>query len=163
MPGQALSVDSAGVRIIRNLVTWLLGTPDRIEGSLNDPRDHGEHGVIFNEKWSYNALPDDPAGARARIVYWHRYDFTGTVIREGAGAWTRDEQLEQAVRALAARASASPCALELQRHPPLPRRYFVNRENPPVTPSNSYRPVSEFEGQADLGGRVQSEPSSRPR
>ena len=54
------------------------GLPDAQEGSVNDPRTHEENGVRYNEKWIYH-LAD---GGR-RIVYWHRYDFRGSV-REAA-------------------------------------------------------------------------------
>jgi hypothetical protein len=50
------------------------GLPDEQEGSVNDPRTREENGVRYNEKWIYR-LSD---GSR-RIVYWHRYDFRGSV------------------------------------------------------------------------------------
>jgi hypothetical protein len=50
------------------------GLPDEQEGSVNDPRTREENGVRYNEKWVYRLLD----GSR-RIVYWHRYDFRGSV------------------------------------------------------------------------------------
>ncbi|MGH7918020.1 MAG: hypothetical protein ACREQE_11165, partial [Candidatus Binataceae bacterium] len=64
----------------RNAVVVLLGTPDRTEGSLNSPIELEEHGIGYNEKWIYQHLRDDPAGVPMRLVYWHRYDFKGTLV-----------------------------------------------------------------------------------
>ena len=63
------------------------GLPDEQRGSVNDPRTGEEHGIRFNEKWIY-LLPD---GSR-RIVYWHRYDFRGSV-REAADGSVSAERL----------------------------------------------------------------------
>jgi hypothetical protein len=58
-------------------VLW--GEPDEQQGSVNDPRTREEHGIRFNERWVYR-LPD---GAQ-RLVYWHRYDWRGTLrVRPG--------------------------------------------------------------------------------
>jgi hypothetical protein len=48
------------------------GEPDEQEGSVNDPRTREEHGLRFNERWTYLL----PCGER-RFVYWHRYDCRG--------------------------------------------------------------------------------------
>lgn len=48
------------------------GQPDEWIGSVNDPRTHEEHGIRYNERWTY-FLPD---GSK-RHVYWHRYGFRG--------------------------------------------------------------------------------------
>jgi len=123
-----------------NSVAARLGTPDKTEGSLNDPLEREENGFHYNEKWTYLHLTDDPAGVPMRIVYWHRYDFVATVVRSSeTEAWSVDTKL---VDALAAEESS--------RLPPLDPSH-----NPPVTPSNQYRPVSDFKGKADLGGRME--------
>ena len=56
------------------------GLPDTSEGSVNDPRTNEEHGVRFNEKWTYVL----PSGAK-RLVYWHRYDCRGLLIEAPDG------------------------------------------------------------------------------
>jgi|SRR5579875_3707469 len=146
-------------RPTRNMVVWLLGTPDRVEGSVNDPREQQEYDIRFNERWLYDDPVDDPAGASARIVYWNRYDFTGSVVRVGNdGSWHVDHELEKALRCDSDRLQAhcidrrSPQELEWGLHEQGGRLYRVRRDNPPVTPSNEYRPVSQFKGKADLGG-----------
>src|SRR5579875_2449822 len=97
--GAAPSTAAGSDRPTRNLVVWLLSTPDRTEGSVNDPRERYEHGIRFNEKWLYDEPPDDPAGAAARIVYWHRYDFAGSVVQIGGGGpWRIDHELEKALQ-----------------------------------------------------------------
>jgi hypothetical protein len=78
----------------RNAVVAILGTPDRTEGSLDDPREREENGVLFNEKWIYTNLRSDPAGAAMRTVYWMRYDFRGTAVRDSdAEPWQPDRAL----------------------------------------------------------------------
>jgi hypothetical protein len=123
----------------RNAIVAILGTPDRTVGSLDDPREREENGVVFNEKWIYTNLRSDPAGAAMRIVYWMRYDFRGTVVRDSdAQPWQPD------------RALVETAAKRDPRLPPLdPSR------NPPLTPSTEYRPASDFVGKADLGGGIQ--------
>ena len=69
----------------RNQVVRLWGTPDRTEGSLNDPRQRHEDGVIFNEKWVYAWPKGEPSRPRERIVYWQRYDFVGACRVEQDG------------------------------------------------------------------------------
>ena len=63
------------------------GQPDEQEGNVNDPRTREEHGIRYNEKWVY-LLPD---GGR-RVVYWHRYDFRGS-LREAPDGSVSEESL----------------------------------------------------------------------
>jgi|GEM_PF-639277 hypothetical protein len=146
--------------LTRNSVVWLLSTPDKTEGSINDPTEREEHAIRFNEKWTYRDLEDDPAGARERLVYWLRYDFAGTVVRASPDAnWIVDHDLENACRTGAHRFPAdrrSPEELEVGLAECGSRGHRVGYSNPAITPSNYYRPVSKFEGEPDLGGHVQS-------
>jgi hypothetical protein len=128
---------SAPIR--RNAVVKLLGTPDRTEGSLNDPRRRREYGLDFNEKWIYEHLTDDPAGVPIRVVLWNRYDFAATLVRSNESQpWKPDKTLE----AVLSKDSGRMPALDAARHQPL-------------RPTAPYRPASEFKGQIDLGGRIQ--------
>ena len=80
--------------LTRNAVVAFLGTPDRTEGTLNDPVEREEHEIKFNEKWIYENLTSDPARVPMRIVYWHRYDFMGTMVRANAAEeWRHDTTL----------------------------------------------------------------------
>jgi hypothetical protein len=104
---------------------------------------------------------DDPAGASARIVYWNRYDFAGSVVRTGKdGPWRVDHELEKALRTDRLRAHCidrrSPQELEPALNEHDGRVFRVRSRNPALAPSNRYRPVSELEGEPDLGGHVQS-------
>ena len=84
--------------IHRNLVVKFFGTPQATEGSVNEPREREEHGLKFNEKWTYKQPPHDPSDAAERVIYWHRYDYVGSVIRKAKdGEWVRDEHLPQAL------------------------------------------------------------------
>jgi hypothetical protein len=106
-------------RPARNAIVAILGTPDRTEGSLDDPREREEDGVRFNEKWIYTHLRDDPAGVAMRTVYWMRYDFRATAVRNGeAEPWRPDSALVEAA------------AKRNDRLPPLDPSL-----NPPVAPS----------------------------
>lgn len=143
-------------RPTRDMVVWLLGTPDKTEGSLNDPYELEELGVHFNEKWTY-ANPED--GQPARIVYWHRYDLTGSAARDDEGKWRVDDELQRRLGAAdrelpqdrRSRHELGAGAAARQD-----RMYFSGgNANPPVRPSNQYRPVSDFKGKADLGGYVE--------
>ena len=117
----------------------MFGTPDHTKGSLNSPIELEDKGIRFNEQWNYDHLDADPAGVTMRTIYWHRYDFVGTVIRAGESEpWRPDTKLAEAL-----------AAEESNRLPPLDPSH-----NPPVTPSNEYRPVSEFKGKPDLGGHM---------
>ncbi|MGD0075701.1 MAG: hypothetical protein ABSD31_15365 [Candidatus Binataceae bacterium] len=123
----------------RNMVVARLGTPDRTNGSLNDPRVSEENGFSFNEKWTYLHLTDDPVGVPTRIIYWMRYDFVGTVVRFTENeSWRVDPALSEAL-----------AAEESSRLPALDPSH-----NPPITPASEYRPVSEFKGKPDLGGHM---------
>ena len=125
-------------RPARNAIVAILGTPDRTEGSLDDPREREEDGVRFNEKWIYKHLRRDPAGATMRTVYWMRYDFRGTAVRNSNDEpWRPDTALIEAA------------ATRDGRLPPLdPSR------NPALEPSNEYRPASILKD-GGLGGGVQ--------
>ena len=68
---------------IRAREQW--GEPDEWEGSVNNPLTHEEHGIRFNEKWTY--LLED--GFR-RLVYWHRYDFRGALQERPDGTVTEE-------------------------------------------------------------------------
>lgn len=132
--------------VSRNQIVALLGSPDRTVGSLNSPIELEENGIPFNEKWIYEHLVDDPAGAPMRAVYWHRYDLTGTVVRNGADEdWRSDAKLAEA---LAARSS---------------RLARIENRHEPVKSTNQYRPVSETAGPNDLGGYIMGQkPGSGP-
>ncbi len=85
--------------ILRNTVVKYFGTPSETEGSVNEPRERNEYGMEFNEKWTYRGPRDDPAGAIARIIYWRRYDYVGSVIRKAKDSdWINDESLPQALQ-----------------------------------------------------------------
>jgi hypothetical protein len=125
--------------IHRNQVVELLGTPQRTDGSINEPREQREGSIAYNEKWIYEHLENDPSGALQRIVFWHRYDFVGTMIRfDPREAWMRDDRFIAA----------------LQRVPPRIDEPVLAR-NPPITPTHPYEPVSDFKGKPDLGGYVE--------
>ena len=82
--------------ILRNQVVQCLGTPDVTEGTVNEPREREEHGMRFNERWIYRHPRRDPADAVERLVYWHRYDYVGSMIRRTADdEWQRDDALVQ--------------------------------------------------------------------
>jgi hypothetical protein len=126
--------------ITRNSVVSLLGTPQRTEGSLNDPVEREEFGIHYNEKWIYEHLRDDPAGVPERAIYWHRYDFIKTMVRRDGGAeWRPDETLQEAAKAAEARL------------PPLDDHHAAYPGN------GRYRQVSQLSDPRDLGGYVQDE------
>ncbi len=125
----------------RNAIVAILGTPDRTQGSLDEPRAREENGVRFNERWLYTHLRHDPAGAAMRVVYWMRYGFRATFVRDSEDApWRPDQALIEAA------------AHHDPRLPPLD-----HSRNPPLKPSAEYRPTSDFAGKADLGGGIQEE------
>lgn len=64
----------------------LWGLPDEQQGSVNNPRALEEHGVRFNEKWTYYL-----SGGEQRLVYWYRYDCRG-VVRQAADGSSSPEQ-----------------------------------------------------------------------
>ena len=132
------SVSRFGRAITRNAVVARLGRPDRTEGSVNDPREHNERGVHFNEKWIYDHLCNDPSGASMRTVFWHRYDFTGTMVRKtNEQEWSDDERLAQALVTIPSR--LAPIA---DKHRPFDR-------------NGRYSPASELRDAQDLGGYIQ--------
>jgi hypothetical protein len=125
-------------RVTRNQVVAMFGTPDHVEGSLNSPIELDDQGIHYNEKWLYSHLDADPAGAAMRTIYWHRYDFEGTRIRNDANeAWCDDTKLAEALAGLD------------DRLMPL-----AEDHNVPNTP-RSYRPVSRPKDSKDLGGYFQ--------
>jgi hypothetical protein len=125
-------------RITRNKVVFVLGTPEQTEGSLNDPVEREEYGIRFNEKWIYENLRNDPAGVPMRTVYWHRYDFTGTTVRENAAAeWRHDTMLAAALKPAA------------DRLPP------IEDHHPALEGNRRYQPASEVRDARDLGGYIQ--------
>lgn len=132
--------------VSRNQIVALLGTPDRTVGSLNSPIELEENGIPFNEKWIYEHLVDDPAGASMRAVYWHRYDLTGTMVRNRADEdWRSDAKLAEAVAARSSRLAR------------------IEDRHEPVKSTNHYRPVSETAGPNDLGGYIMGQkPGSGP-
>jgi hypothetical protein len=84
--------------ILRNAVVKHFGTPDVTEGSVNEPREREEHGMHFNEKWTYHSPARDPLDAVERAIYWHRYDYVGSMVRRTPGDdWQRDDALPRAL------------------------------------------------------------------
>lgn len=134
-------------QIHRNQVVGLLGTPDRTEGSLNDPREQRDDSIVYNEKWIFEHLENDPAGALQRIVYWHRYDFVATLIRfSPQEQWRPDERFADLLLSTDSRVSEPELA-----------------PNPPITPTHRYQAVSDFDGPADLGGHVEPQAATDAR
>ncbi len=131
-------------RVTRNPVVALLGTPDHTVGSLNSPVELEEFGILYNEKWTYEHLVDDPAGVPHRAIYWHRYDFVATMIRADANdEWRLDTKLDEAV------------APANDRLPPL------EDCQQPIKPSGLYAAVSEVKDSTDLGGYIMGQKPSR--
>jgi hypothetical protein len=127
--------------LTRNAVVAFLGTPDRTEGTLNDPVEREEYGIKFNERWIYEHLTGDPAGIPMRTVYWHRYDFMGTMVRASAAEeWRHDTTLAEALKDADRRLAP----LDPARHQP-------------NEASRRYRSVSLPTDAHDLGGYVQKE------
>jgi hypothetical protein len=124
--------------ITRNALVALLGSPERSEGSLNDPVEREEYGIRFNEKWIYEHLRSDPAGVPMRSVYWHRYDFVGTMVRESQQAeWRPDTGLADALKTASGRLAP------------------IDDHHCPLEDSRRYRPASEVRDALDLGGYFQ--------
>jgi hypothetical protein len=130
--------------ITRNSVVFLLGTPQHTDGSLNDPVEREEFGFHYNEKWLYEDLQSDPAGVPERVVYWHRYDFVATMVREsGSTEWLADHTLEEAAKNTRGRLPSI-------------------EDHQPAYPDNGrYRQVSRLSDSRDLGGYVQDEAGNR--
>ena len=57
------------------------GLPDESVGNVNNPRSSEEHGIVYNEKWTW-FLPD----GRKRHLYWHRYDCRGVLLESPDGS-----------------------------------------------------------------------------
>jgi hypothetical protein len=122
----------------RNAIVAILGTPDRTEGSVDEPRWKEENGIRFNERWLYAHLREDPSGAPMRVVYWMRYDFRGTLVRNSEDApWRPDEALAEAVKKLSSR---------------LPK--LDQSANQPIKLIVQHRPASDFIGKTDLGEMI---------
>jgi hypothetical protein len=130
--------------VTRNSVVSLLGTPNAIEGSLNDPVEREMLGIGYNEKWTYEHLADDPAGVPDRLIFWHRYDFVATMVRGNAEEeWRLDTKLLEAAAGVKARLSK------------------VNDDHLAYPKHGRYRPVSKPQDWRDLGGYVQDEATGR--
>jgi hypothetical protein len=126
--------------VTRNVLVTLLGSPDHTEGSLNSPVELEEHGLRFNEKWTYTHLRDDSSGAPMRAVYWHRYDFVGTLVRNPSDAeWRPDTTLLEATKSGAS------------------RRAGVHDAHSALPDNRRYRPASETRDARDLGGYIEGE------
>lgn len=65
----------------RGQVAKVWGFPTEQIGSVNDPRDHEECGVTWNEKWVYQF-----GDGSERWVFWRRYDFVGAFRTEKDGS-----------------------------------------------------------------------------
>jgi len=125
-------------RVTRNQVVAMFGTPDHTKGSLNSPIELDDVGIHFNEQWNYDHLDRDPAGVTMRTIYWHRYDFMGTRVRNSVSEeWRDDVKLAEALAGLDDR--LQPLAVD------------HNVSNTP----RSYRPVSKPKDVSDLGGYFQ--------
>ena len=144
--------------LTRNAVVKMLGTPALTQGSLNDPREQEEGGRRFNEKWLYREPLGDPAGAAERVVYWHRYDFVASLVRDSqTEPWRPDRTLAAAAQAPEPGAQAlDAMAVKHRADQPLPPLDL--QRNPALRPRSPYRPVSEFTGPPDLGGHVEEPP-----
>jgi hypothetical protein len=129
----------------RNVVVGRLGTPNHTDGSVNNPVIHEEDDTRHNERWIYDHLIDDPSGMPQRVIYWQRYDLVATRVRANSNeTWRDDRTLIDEL------SKADPRLSE-----------FDPANNPPIQPSNRYRPVSDFKDKIDLGGYVQSEDELR--
>jgi hypothetical protein len=126
--------------VTRNSIVALLGTPDAVEGSLNDPVEREEFGIRYNEKWIYRDLSHDPAGVSNRAVYWHRYDFVATMVRNSEQEqWRPDSKLVEAAKALDA------------------RKMVVDDHHTSHPVTGHYHAVSTPQDWRDLGGYIQDE------
>jgi len=75
----------------RNVVVQRWGTPQVTIGSLNEPREREEHGVVFNEKWVYKLPRVEPTDPPERLVYWLRYDFVASLLVGADGRISRED------------------------------------------------------------------------
>jgi hypothetical protein len=132
--------------ITRNAIVVILGTPDKTDGSLNSPVEREEAGIRFNEKWTYTHLHDDPSEMPMRVIYWHRYDFTGTLVRSGTDAeWKADSSLAE-------------CAIRINDRLSLPEK----DHHTPLPGNRDYRPVSRVRNDRDLGGYIEGSKDHPP-
>ena len=132
------------MRVTRNTVVAMLGTPDHSAGSLNSPVELEEFGLIYNEKWTYEHLVSDPAAVPQRAIYWHRYDFVFTTVRGNANeAWRPDTKLAEAVAAADDRLAP------------------IHGRHDALTPSGLYAPASDVKDGTDLGGYIMGQKPSR--
>jgi hypothetical protein len=130
--------------VTRNAVVSLLGTPRATDGSLNDPVEREEFGIQYNEKWIYEDLAEDPAGAPNRIIYWHRYDFVETLVRASDNdEWRPDTKLREAAIAATQRLA------------------IVDDHHLAFANNGRYRAVSRPQDWRDLGGYIQDEAGRR--
>jgi len=67
----------------RGRLWQIFGEPTDQVGSVNEPRTHREHGVVWNEKWIYRG---EDGHSVARIVLWNRYDLVGVFRLRGDGS-----------------------------------------------------------------------------
>ncbi len=131
--------------ITRNAIVVILGTPDHTDGSLNSPLELEEHGIRFNEKWTYTHLHDDPSGMPMRAIYWHRYDFMRTLVRSGPEAeWRPDSTLAE-------------CAMREND-----RLATVKDHHAALPDNHDYRPVSHVRNDRDLGGYIEGQKDRPP-
>ncbi len=72
--------------VVRNLVVQCWGTPNATAGSVNEPREIEEHGLRFNEKWTYRLSQSTPDQPKERLIYWLRYDFVAAYLVTASGA-----------------------------------------------------------------------------
>jgi hypothetical protein len=127
-------------QITRNILVAWLGTPDKTEGSLNNPVETQENGIHYNEKWIYSHPHDDPSGAAQRLAYWHRYDFTGTLIRKAPdGEWIADAALAEWSQSGGHKLAT------------------VDDHHAAFSDNQHYRPVSEVRDALDLGGYIEGQ------
>lgn len=83
-------MEAATRKVTRNEIVRLFGTPDETVGSVNEARSRSEHGVEFNEKWTYRRPRNEPTRPRERVIYWRRYDFVASARVEQSGQWVQE-------------------------------------------------------------------------
>ena len=91
-------VPHPGSALRRNDVVRIFGTPDETVGSVNEPRLRSEHGLSYNEKWTYNRPRHEPSRPRARVIYWSRYDLVASLRIEQDGHIVRESEHELRAR-----------------------------------------------------------------
>lgn len=88
------SAGQGGGALTRNEIVRLFGTPDETVGSVNEARMRSEHGVEFNERWTYRRPRNEATRPAARMIYWRRYDFVASARVEQTGQWVRESAEE---------------------------------------------------------------------